>query len=668
MHVYYRQQIPFTTLRYALSVMAFCFLPHLTSSPWWLSLLAVTAIGYRLVASYRNYPLLSWGSRLILVLVALILLAWHYGSIFTAGFFIGTLVTFFWLKVIELHKLRDLRVMILVSFFVIFTALVVHTKLWIWLYLIIAVIANVSLLLKLDVPTARLSQITRPSLKLMLLAIPVSFLLFFIFPRIANPLWQVNAPQEGEISFTEEISPGALSSLFPSNKTVMRITFKREQARPDMYWYGLFLTYYDGITWKANLFGDFNFHTLPLLTSKERADYEVLLEPHETKWLFYLKNPDSGWPKLQFSSSSGLTRFGGKEIFQRFAYALRTQKATYKPLSHLERNLNLQLPKNANPKLRAWANKEMAQAKSDTKTFINQVLLHIHNQPYWYRLKPKAIGQDKNQLDRFWFETREGYCEHYASAFAFILRAAEVPARVVVGYFGGEWNPAGNYLNVRQKDAHAWVEYWQNDIGWTRVDPTHYIAQKRIEDKILEQNQRESALYTNWEEYRTKIPWLAEFELQLASIKFFMERWLLFYNQERQQTLLEAFNLGAWNWKILLQVWFISIFVILFLGWLWAQRKRQRLDPLRKEYHRLQQELARFNVHTAPPSSLRKQWQELTQKNPNTAPLVNEYLSRYEALRLKKKDGDHPFNRKATQALLKSFRKKLKQLRLVGKS
>lgn len=663
MHVYYRQQIPFTTLRDALLVMAFCFLPHLSSSPWWISLLAITAIAYRLIASYRNHPLLSPWARLVLVLTAIILLAWHYGSIFNTGFFIGALVTFFWLKVIELHKLRDLRVVILVSFFVIFTALVVHTKLWVWLYLILAVIANLALLLKLDVPTARLSQVTRPSLKFMLLAIPVAFLLFFIFPRMANPLWQVNASQKGEMSFAEEISPGALSSLFPNNKTVMRITFKHEQARADMYWYGLFLTYFNGITWKANLFGDFNFHTLPLLPSKERADYEVLLEPHETKWLFYLKNPESGWPKLQFSNSSGLTRFGGKDVFQRFSYALRTQKSPYKPLSHVARRLNLQLPQDANPKLRAWANKEMLRAKSDTKTFINRILLYIHNEPYWYRLKPKSIGRDQNQLDRFWFETREGYCEHYASAVAFILRATNVPARVVVGYFGGEWNPVGNYLNVRQKDAHAWIEYWQNDIGWTRLDPTHYIASQRIEDTILEQNQRESALYTNWEEYRTKIPWLAELELQFASIQFFMERWLLFYNQERQQTLLEALNLGSWNWNVLLQAWFISIVVILFAGGLWAQRKRQHLDPLKKEYHRLQQELARFNVHTTPPATLKKQWQELAQKNPQTLPLVSQYLARYESLRLKNEGRDQRANRKATQALLKSFRKELKKLK-----
>ncbi len=662
MHVYQSEQIPFSTLRQALFVMGFCFLPHLLTAPWWLSILVIAVISYRLLASYRFYPLLPWWLRASIVIIFVGLLRWHYASFASSGFFINTLVTFFWLKIIETYTLRDLRVVILCSFYVIFTALVIHSTLWIIVYMIAATFADVSLLLKMEAPAIRFKQTASRSMKLLFVATPIAALMFFVFPRITNPLWQVNMPHQGGIGFTDVMSPGSFSKLFPDDSVVMRITFNN-RADPNAYWQGLVLNYYDGLSWTLDPQSTAAFQPLKLLQNKQAADYEILLEPHQKNWLFYKGNPISGLPELRFSPNSGLVRGDGKPVYQRFTYSVKSAPPHYEPLSEQTNKQNLQLPNNISPRLRAWAVQERSLTTS-SKDFVVKILQYIHQKPFWYKLDPVPIGKDYQQLDRFWFDTREGYCEHYASAVTFILRAAGIPARVIVGYYGGEWNPLAEYLNVRQSNAHAWVQYWREGKGWQEVDPSAFIASQRIDRSILEQGyQHDLGFSEDWERYRSNLSWTEYTMLSLDSARFFWERWLLFYNQQRQQALLQAIGLGSWEWRQLLWAWVGNLLTFLILGGAWYHwRQRKQYDPLLNEYHKLQQELARFHVQIKPPASLAKQWHELAHKRPELHDLLFDCEIRYEELRLQQHITDSPTHRKATRLLFKSLRKKLKTL------
>ncbi|WP_133129332.1 transglutaminaseTgpA domain-containing protein [Legionella yabuuchiae] len=663
MHVYYDEQIPLTTLRHGLLVMGFCYLPHLATTPWWLSIFALAAISYRLAGSYWNYPVPPLWIRIVLAISVLLILRWYYGEFLSSGFFIGVLVTFFWLKLIELHRKRDLRAIILISFYVIFTALITHTNLWIFFYVIIAVLANLSLLLKIQLPSSPFVRLSRNSFIIIAIAIPVSVLMFFVFPRITTPMWLINLPPTGQTAFKETMNPGSIASLQTNDTTAMRIMFNNPaKAGIKIYWNGLALSHYDGVSWSEPTKKAFVYLPLTLLSTKEEADYEILLEGHEKPWLFYMEEPIAGWPKLKYSSNTGLTRLDFQAINQRFAYAVNSTPHGYYPLNRLLLQQNLQLPQNASPKLKRWATEQMINARYNPTKFTQQVLNYIRDNPFWYKLQPEPIGQDTYQLDRFWFDTREGYCEHYSSAVAFIYRAAGIPARVMLGYYGGEWNPIGKYLNVRQKDAHAWVEYWQNNIGWIRVDPTAAIPDYRIDTTLLDEREPSHAFYMDWENYQLDLPWLERMKILYDSYKFFWERWLLFYNQERQQELFRSLGFGRWDLGLLLQIWIGIVLVFLFFGWAWFHWQGKREDPLTREYKRLQQELKRLNIPVAPPVSLLAQLAILKKKHPNLDLIVSEFIANYESMRLKKPYDKNSSGRIETQTILKELRNQLRRI------
>jgi hypothetical protein len=210
-----------------------------------------------------------------------------------------------------------LRVIILVSFFVIFTAIITHTSLWIFFYVALAVLANISLLLKVHAPTASIVLLGKKSLITLCVAMPVTIILFFVFPRITTPLWTVNLPAAGHTAFMEDMTPGSILALRPDDTTVMRITFNNTgEDKSRIYWNGLALSNFDGKTWQRSKRKYFIYLPLKLLSTKEEADYEVLLEAHKMRWLFYKQQPVSGWPKLKYSSNSGLIRLDEKTINQ----------------------------------------------------------------------------------------------------------------------------------------------------------------------------------------------------------------------------------------------------------------------------------------------------------------------------------------------------------------
>lgn len=662
MYVYFDQQISISTLRHALVVMGLCFLPHVTTSPWWLSVLACCAIFFRLAASYWSFRIPPWWLRTVLVFFVIFFLRMHYGAFFVSGFFINSLVTFFWLKLIELHSQRDLRVIILISFYVIFTALITHSNVLVFLYVIVAVLAALSLLLKIQTPRASFLGLGKKSITALLIALPISLLLFFLFPRITTPLWLMSLPTQGTTAFTDQMTPGSLTSIVPNNSVVMRIIFKDpKKATIRGYWKGLALSRFNGGSWKESPTKPI-YLPLPLLESKENADYEILLEPHQKQWLFYLQKPSAGWPKLQFANSTGLMRLDRKKINQRFIYALSSTKPQVVTLNPLQKRQNLTLPEGVNPDLKQWARQTMANAKGDAGQLTTEIIQYIQQQPFWYTLTPQRIGQDKFQLDRFWFKTRQGYCEYYASAAAFIYRAAGVPARVILGYFGGEWNPIGNYLSIRQKNAHAWVEYWQEETGWVRFDPTAAIPIFRIDKSILE-TANSQAFETAWDTYRLNISWFKRMKITYDSFQFYLERWSLFYNRERQAELLSSLGLGPWNWALLLKICIGIVIGFLVLGWVWYYMQLHRKDPLYREYDQLKKELQRLNISITPPSTLLCQLKELVMLYPELSSQIKAFYNEYEQIRLQAPFSKVQANRETTRALFKSFRKQLAELK-----
>lgn len=652
--------IPQKLTYYALIVMFICTLPHFTSAPWWLGLYIISIVGYRFIANYKHYPRVPAWKTLIMLVVILILLRLDYSQIISSQFFIGMLVSLFWLKAIEMRRIRDLRAITLINFYVIFTSLIVHSQLWIIVYMVIALSANLSLMIKLDAPNFGLRQLHIGMLKTLIIAIPMSLLLFFIFPRFSSPIWGIPM-SPGKIGFGENMTPGSFSELFGDDSLAMRVTFNHK-IDSAQYWNGLYLSHFDGNSWTFVSENDLEYIPLQPLKKTQKPDYEVILEPNSLKWVFFLNNPSSSTPDLLYNNSIGMILSNGKTITQRLAYGIKSQENKYKPLTKISRRQNLQYPTYTNYRLQKWALDLKNKTGANPQAVIAHIHYYIQQNNFWYRLSPKPTIQNFNQLDDFWFSTQEGYCEHYASAVAFILRAVGIPARVVMGYYGGEWNPIAKYLTVRQQNAHAWIEYWQEDYGWQRVDPTSFIPRERVDKTIRQfsESQNLPDVFNDWEVSRFKFLWFERARMSFNSAVFFWEHWLLFYSSDRQQSLMKKLGLDNWNWIQLSQLWIGCIILFMLAGILSHYiMQRKKVDPLIKTYHQLRNELNLLGVHTQSPSSITKELNMLADLHPNLKSTVKNFLKTYEELRYKLKNSNTLESRNETIILIKSLRKQL---------
>jgi transglutaminase-like putative cysteine protease len=627
-----------------------CYCPNFTTVPWWVSIFFIMGIGYRFIADYFSYPIMPRYIRFCIVMGCLVLLN---TNIFSSGFFIRFLLVFVTLKCIEMHTVRDLKVLVLCNFYLILSALIEIQELWIILYLLIAILANLSIMLKLSASQVSLKQISRRSSQQLLIAIPLSILLFYVFPRI-DPLWHVPSASQGHVGFNERMSPGSIAQVFNDDSIALQITFKKEPIL-NGYWRGIILSRYIGESWNPSSYTYFSFSPLRELKVNEIADYEIIVEPNQKKWLFYQGYPLAAQSDLLFSSNHGLIRKNNTATTQRFAYSIKVQSAPYHALKLREYAEATQLPSNSNPRLNAWSKKQFANAHQDVRSFITFLHDYIHQQPFWYTLTPPALTSKINQMDSFWFDTQKGFCEHYASAITYILRAAGIPARVILGYHGGEWNPITQSITLQQNDAHAWLEYWQDGIGWQELDPTSFIAFERI-DQTIRNRQIELLNQDNYLNI-SDVPWAQKIKLFSDSARFFTERWFLFYNQNTQQNLLQHVGLGEWDKVQLLQAsvgCMILFFTLLGLYYQW--RQKLRLDPLLLEYHLLQKQFRRFNISTNPSATLKQQCQSLINKAPTLTRNLSAFMHRYEELRLKQLQNTSAENKKETIALFKLLR------------
>lgn len=652
------QLILHMNIRLALVVMLICLFPHMSNLPWWIFVVVFAAMAYRFIADYYGLPELHSGIRAVVVLFNLFLLHEYYGNIFSGGFFIGFLLTFVALKTIEVHESRDLKVLIICNFYLIFTSLIVHQDTWIIAYMFFAIFANLALLVSINAPGASFRLIGRKSSVVIFIAIPLSITVFYLFPRIDQPLWRVPSLKSTPIGFGEKMNPGSITELSSDSSIAMRVTFKDKPIK-NGYWRGINLSYYYDETWSPGLYQTRYFTPLKTFTDNEQPDYEVILEPTQKKWLFYMGTPGSTKPQLYFDPATGLANERIENINQRYAYSIKVKESNYQELNPKEIAINTQLPPQSNPKLRAWAKEEFIKSNQDPQAFILFLAKYIRHQPYWYSLAPPPINNKSNQMDSFWFDTQKGFCEHYASAVAIILRSAGIPARVILGYQGGTWNPIGRYLILQQNNAHAWVEYWHAGVGWQQFDPTSFIAQERIDPAVRELQPYTNTLDENESGY--KLTWLNDIKFTLQSLQFFGEKWVLFYNQNTQQQLLKKLGLEQLDFTSLIQssIGSTILFILLMsIGYHWWQKRQY--DPLLREYQFLQKELKQLKIAILPSYTLQQQCMALIQTNPNLATTVTLFLYQYEKLRLKESNLSVKDNKKATIKLIKKFRKKIK--------
>lgn len=432
------------------------------------------------------------------------------------------------------------------------------------------------------------------------------------------------------------MSPGSLSSLIQSGETAFRVLF--DEAPPDrrlLYWRGPTLIDYDGTTWRAHPYAAYAAHTRRANDAPEAVieaqgkplRYTSILEAHNQRWLLALDMP------VELPEHARLSRYfeatARRPINQRQRFSLVsathfTANREEKPFIQREA---LRLPAGLNPRARALAATWKAQLASPER--ISEAALQMfRNEAFFYTLQPPLLGE--HAIDDFLFGSRRGFCEHYAAAYVFLMRAAGVPARVVAGYQGGEVNPLDGYLVVRQSDAHAWAEIWVAGKGWLRVDPTFAVAPSRIESGLAAALPESEALPGL---ARTDIGWLLRLRYRWEALNNAWDEWVLGYNTLRQRELLTRLGFRQPDWQGMMTALTALCCAALLAGALWALRRRQSTSPAQRLWRRYCRRLQALGIECADWEGPQALAERTAREAPQLAALTRQAAASYAALR-----------------------------------
>ena len=585
------------TLAWLLVAQALAILPLLLTVPKWLPFLWVGMVYWR-IQIFRG----RWGfpSRMIkytLSLVCVVGLFLSYSNPFALEPAVAFLAVAFVLKLAELHNRRDGIIIINIGFIAIaanFLFMQSAFAAFFALCVIAVHIASWSGFYRLRTVTWK-NQIQH-AMGIVLYALPIMVLLFLLMPRLGT-FWNVPLPKgTAKTGFGDTMSPGDLTNLIRSSDVSFRATFTNEQgdiindipAPQHLYWRGIVLDFFDGRQWrrtddrqhkKQHFYG--HKAKAAVLNKFEKPDdqrhYEVIVEPHNQPWLFSLAAPvlvESKANRVTITDNSLV--LSNRNVVSRIQYSVKSllyHSLLPAELTGIERTQYLQLPDKGNAQARKQAEVWYTEQK-DVDGYIKRVLKN-YQETFVYTLQPPKLGEDS--VDDFLFQTQRGFCEYFASSFVFLMRAAGIPARVVLGYQGGEVNPNNSYLIVRQSDAHAWAEVWREDKGWQRVDPTAAVAPSRIEHGLDESLTEEDRFMRNglFGVNSQDLAWLNYLSLKIDSMNYSWHRWVLNYDEEGQKSLWKSLFGSSAPW--LIAIFFIvgsaSIVLLYFLVTTISRRK-----------------------------------------------------------------------------------------------
>lgn len=458
-------------------------------------------------------------------------------------------------------------------------------------------------------------------------ALPLALLLFLFFPRLPGAFWAVPEPGQAVTGLSDELSPGSVEKLIDSDDPALRVRFDGALPPPsERYWRGPVLHFFDGFSWRrVPAFGD---APPPLKYAGKPYRYEVTLEPSQQNTLIALElpqSPPSGFRSFMTFDYQLVTRL---PLMRALNYQLVSypQHHNVGPLPPDERRMDLELPPRSNPRSKQLARQLRAKSSTDA-AYVGAVLDYLRHGGFQYTLEPPLLGH--NSIDDLLFRTRQGFCEHYASAFAMLMRAGGVPARVVTGYLGGEWNRFGDYLLVRQSSAHAWTEVWLDGQGWVRVDPTAVVA-----PGALTQQLDGIAPAANGAAHLAAASWMVSTVQAWQALNAWWQDRVVGFNITHQLSLLDRLGLGSEEWRAL--AWVLGAGISVWLVLLaWAQRPRAtvRTDGLARSWRALERKLERTVAVRAVSEGPIAFAERVSSLRPELGPGVRALARRYARLR-----------------------------------
>ena len=568
--------------------------PHALRAPWWLTLLTFCLYAWRFYYTLNRAPL---PSRWLVVGVALVgmLGVWmEYRTLFGRQPGVILLMLFSGLKLLESRNHRDGAVAAFLGYFLIVTNFLFTQSIPTAVAMCVGVFSITTTLVGFSAPQRGARANLRTAGLLLAHAAPAALVIFILFPRVQGPLWGL--PRDayaGMTGMSDTMSPGTLSQLALSDALAFRAAFEGDTPPPALrYWRGPVLWDFDGRTWSAGTTYLVPFR--PPENPKSVYRYSVVLEPHNQPWLFALETAASLPERARMSYDGQLV--STTPVRNRLRYdmvsAVAPEPQALDDRGSLARALRL--PPGYNKRALALAAEWRAAGGPDA-AIVERALAFLRTGRFSYTLEPPLLGRDS--VDEFLFDTKAGFCEHFASAFTVLMRAAGVPARVVTGYQGGDPNPVDRILTVRQSDAHAWSEVFLAGRGWVRVDPTAAAMPRRVQAGLAQALPQTQALPFMM---RTEMQWLRAARYQWEALTHKWNVWVLGYSPDRQRELMFSLGMRDADWQKLTALLFTFLGAVTILLLAWSLRRLARPDPVQKAWHTFCRKLAAHGVERAP--------------------------------------------------------------------
>ncbi|MDJ0880614.1 MAG: DUF3488 and transglutaminase-like domain-containing protein [Gammaproteobacteria bacterium] len=572
-------------------------LPHFFNLPFWITGFTLFALMWRGAQSRGWLWAIPRWILVPLVLAGGISVFAEYWTIVgrEPGLALLTVMTSF--KFLESKTHRDILILVFLCYFLLATHFLFGQTLYIAAYMFGALIFITTTLITINQreENIALSERLKIASRLIGLSVPIMLILFLLVPRIPGPIWGITQEQRGGVTgLSETMSPGEISNLITSNEVAFRVTFDGTVPRQDqLYWRGPVMANFTGRTWLQHKHTELK--NLNVGQTGQLVQYTITLEPNGKNWLFGLDIPTGIIEDSYMNNEYQLTSDKAVNDLKRYTLSstLTYQLELEESLDYLL--LTSEYPENSNPETLALGQRWAREYNSDTE-IVNAALSMFRNQEYIYTLQPPVLG--RHSSDEFLFSTRRGFCEHYASSFTLLMRAAGIPARIVTGYQGGEYNQVGNYLIVRQSDAHAWSEVWLEDQGWVRIDPTAAVSPDRIEIGL------DQALNEGLSSFKiaNRNPLIGKILYSWDNLQHSWNRWVLNYDQQKQMRFLSNLGLGIRTWGDMVIALVIGLVLITGSYWLisWYRDLPERPADYEIIINRLLKKLERSGYQRKP--------------------------------------------------------------------
>ncbi len=620
--------------RSSIFAVCFCFLfsiaAHFVNLPLWVSVVVILSLSWRCLQNLGYLGRINNWFLIPMVLAGGIGVFADFWTIVgrDAGLALLTVMASF--KIIESRQHRDLLILIFLCYFLIATHFLFSQSIFTACLMLVTLVVITSTLVTLNQRNNQVSmkQRLQISLRLVMLSLPLMLILFLLVPRIPGPLWGITNEQRGGVTgLSDHMSPGEISNLISSNEVAFRVEFESNiPLQHQLYWRGPVMVRFNGRRW--NQMRRRPMKQLQIKTQEAPTKYTVTLEPNGAYWLLALDVPTQlvnesvMTPDYQLISTKKINDLHRYSIESRLSFQIGLEEQS----KYLEEALHY--PPDTNPKTIAFGKRLAAQFDS-SDGIVNQVLTMFRQQEYFYTLQPPLLGGDV--VDQFLFESRRGFCEHYAGSFALLMRAAGIPSRIVTGYQGGEYNKVGNYLIVRQSDAHAWTEIWRKDQGWVRVDPTAAVSPLRIEQGIDNALGDETASFS----IQNRNPLFGNLLYSWDNLQHSWNDWVINYDNSKQRRFLRKLDLGIENAGDMIIALVILLASTSSLFWFisWYRERPARPQQYEILFRRFLKQMAKKGFQKKDSEDARQFLQKVNQNGIDQDLLIAQIVDQYNCIK-----------------------------------